>query len=596
MILNYSTKKLCTTLLSLTLLLAPTATIGALAKQKTKSDSATAKADSTISKSESTRSSNETKKARRFSKESKSAANQTGTETAQTSTESKKPNIIFIMGDDIGWFNIGAYHQGMMAGKTPNLDKMAAEGIRFTDYYAEASCTAGRANFITGELPIRTGMTTVGQAGATLGIPDEAVTIATALKSMGYTTGQFGKNHLGDLNRFLPTVHGFDEFFGYLYHLDAMEDPFHRNYPQSLLGQVGPRNMLHCWATDTDDQTEQPRWGKVGKQKIEDAGTLDPKRMETVDDEILSSSIKFMDKAKKDGKPFFLWLNPTRMHVITHLSEKYDSLRNAENGWSEEEAGMAQLDDIVGSVMKYVKDNDMDKNTIIVFTTDNGTENFTWPDGGQTPFAGGKGTALEGGFRVPAIVRWPGHMPAGKVENAIFSGLDWFPTFAAAAGDPEIAEELKNGKELGGRNYKVHLDGYNQMDLLTGKGPSKRHEIFYFTESTLGAVRLNDYKYRFVDQPNGWLGATEKVDWPILCNLRLDPFERTGMFNGAGGSISYYNWFSTQFWRFVFVQQEVAKAAQSFIEFPPMQKGASFSMESVKQAIMDKIRAASTGK
>jgi len=510
--------------------------------------------------------------------------------TEAMAAENKQPNIIVIMGDDVGWFNIGAYHQGIMAGKTPNLDRLAAEGMRFTDYYAEASCTAGRANFITGEIPLRTGLTTVGQAGSTVGIPDEAVTIATALKSVGYATGQFGKNHFGDLNRYLPTVHGFDEFFGYLYHLDAMEDPAHRNYPQALKATVGPRNMLHCWATDVDDQTVQPRWGKIGKQKIEDAGELYPKRMETVDDEILGDSLKFMDKARKDGKPFFVWLNPTRMHVITHLSEKYEAMRTAENGWSIEEAGMAQLDDIVGSVMKYVADNGLDDNTIIAFTTDNGTENFTWPDGGQTPFAGGKGTALEGGFRVPAIVRWPGHIAPSKVENGIVSGLDWFPTLLAVAGDPNIKEELLTGKKLGDRTYKVHLDGYNQLDLLTGKGPSHRREIFYFTEGTLSAVRLNDYKYRFTDQPNGWIGATEKVDWPILTNLRLDPFERTGIPNGVSGSLAYYNWFLTEFWRFVFVQQEIAKQVPSFLEFPPMQKGASFNMEALKQKIQEQIQ------
>ena len=512
-----------------------------------------------------------------------------------TANSGGKPNIIFIMGDDIGWFNIGAYHQGIMAGRTPNLDRLAAEGMRFTDYYAEASCTAGRANFITGELPIRTGLTTVGQAGSPIGMPAQALTIATALKSMGYATGQFGKNHLGDLNEFLPTVHGFDEFFGYLYHLDAMEDPAHPNYPQELLATVGPRNMVHTWATDIDDPTEQPRWGKIGKQKIEDAGTLYPERMETVDDEILDKALKFVDKARTDGKPFFLWLNPTRMHVVTHLSDKYEKMRNAENGWSEEEAGMAQLDDIVGSVMKYVKDNGLDDDTIIAFSTDNGTENFTWPDGGQTPFAGGKGTALEGGFRCPAIIRWPGKVPAGKVENGIMSGLDWFPTFVAAAGNPNIVDELKDGKQLGDTTYKVHLDGYNQMDLITGNGPSARHEIFYFTESTLSAVRINDYKYRFTDQPNGWLGATEKVDWPILVNLRLDPFERTGMYNGKdNGSIAYYNWFAYQFWRFQFVQQQVAKLAQTAIEFPPMQKGASFNLEAVKAKI-DKAMAAQPG-
>jgi arylsulfatase A-like enzyme len=508
-----------------------------------------------------------------------------------------KPNIIVIMGDDIGWSNIGAYNQGIMSGRTPNLDRLAAEGMRFTDYYAEASCTAGRANFITGELPIRTGLTTVGQAGSPLGIPDEAVTIAQVLKASGYATGQFGKNHLGDLNRFLPTVHGFDEFFGYLYHLDAMEDPSHRNYPPAMKDVVGPRNMVHSWATDTDDLTEQPRWGKIGKQRIEDAGTLYPKRMETVDDEILDFTLKFIDKARADKKPFFVWLNPTRMHVVTHLSEKYEALRTPENGWSIQEAGMAQLDDIVGSVMAYLKNNGLDDNTIVVFTTDNGAENFTWPDGGQTPFAGGKGTGLEGGFRVPAIVRWPGKVPAGKVENGIVSGLDWFPTLVAAAGNPNIVSELLVGKKVGDRTFKVHLDGYNQLDLITGKGPSARHEIFYLTETTLAAVRLDDFKYRFTDQPGGWLGATEKVDWPILTNLRLDPYERTGMFNGKdNGSIAYYNWFAYEFWRFVFVQQEVAKAAQTLIEFPPMQGGASFNMSAVKEQVEKAIAARSMSK
>jgi arylsulfatase A-like enzyme len=512
--------------------------------------------------------------------------------SAQTASTGNKPNIIFIMGDDIGWANIGVYNQGIMAGRTPNLDRLAAEGVRFTDYYAEASCTAGRANFITGEVPIRTGLTTVGQAGSPLGIPDEAPTIATVLRSMGYATGQFGKNHLGDLNKFLPTVHGFDEFFGYLYHLDAMEDPCHPNYPPALKETVGPRHMVHSWATNVDDPTEQPRWGRIGKQRIEDAGELCPERMKTVDDEILSNALAFVDRTRKDNKPFFLWLNPTRMHIVTHLSEKYEKMRTPENGWSVEEGGMAQLDDIVGAVMQYLKDNGLENNTILAFSTDNGAENFTWPDGGQTPFAGGKGTALEGGFRVPMIIRWPGHVPAGKIENGIVSGLDWFPTFVAAAGDPNIVEELKAGKQLGDRTYKVHLDGYDQTDLITGKGPSKRHEIYYFTETTLSAVRIDDYKYRFTDQPSGWLGATVKVDWPILVNLRLDPFERTGIFNGKdNGSLGYYNWFVVEFWRFVAVQKQVARAAQSFIEFPPMQKGASFNLEQLKEELEKKAAA-----
>jgi len=505
------------------------------------------------------------------------------------------PNIVVIMGDDIGWFNVGAYNQGIMASKTPNIDMLAAEGMRFTDYYAEASCTAGRANFITGELPIRTGLTTVGQAGSPIGIPAQALTIATTLKSMGYATGQFGKNHLGDLNEFLPTVHGFDEFYGYLYHLDAMEDPAHPNYPQALKDTVGPRNMLHSWATDTDDPTVMPRWGKVGKQKIEDAGTLYPERMQTVDEEIRDHALSFLDKAKNDNKPFFLWLNPTRMHVTTHLSPRYEGLRNSDNNWSIQEAGMAQLDDIVGDVMKKLKDMGVDDNTIVVFTTDNGAENFTWPDGGQTPFAGGKGTALEGGFRVPAIVRWPGKVPAGKVENGIMSGMDWFPTFVTAAGNPNLTDELLKGKQLGDQSYKVHLDGYDQTAMLTGKGPSTREEILYFTEGTLSAVRIGDFKYRFTDQPEGWIGSTVKVDMPILTNLRLDPFERTGFPKGAQGSYSYMNWFMYEFWRFQFVQQEVAKVAQSAIEFPPMQRGASFNLDAVKEQIQKAI-ATQTGK
>lgn len=497
----------------------------------------------------------------------------------------KQPNIVMIMGDDVGWFNIGAYHQGMMSGRTPNLDRLAAEGMRFTDYYAEASCTAGRSAFITGELPIRTGLTTVGQPGSDVGLPAEAPTLATVLKSMGYATGQFGKNHLGDLNKFLPTVHGFDEFFGYLYHLDAMEDPCQPTYPPEYKNEIGPRNMVHSWATNVDDPREQDRWGKIGKQKIEDAGALCPERMKTVDDEILGHSLKFIDKARKDGKPFFLWLNPTRMHVITHLSPKYEAMRDSKNGWTLQEAGMAQLDDIVGSVMKYLKENNLEGDTIVGFTSDNGAENFTWPDGGQTPFAGGKGMGLEGGFRVPMILRWPGRVPAGKVENGVMSGLDWFPTFVAAAGDDRIAHELKNRKRIDGVVYKVHLDGYNQMDLLTGKSnASKRSEVFYFTDKTFSAVRIGDFKYRLTDQPEGWPGPTVTVNAPVLTNLRLDPFERTGFPKGANGSLAYYNWFALEFWRFQLMKKEVEELAKTFVEYPPM-RGGGVNLEEVRAQI-----------
>jgi arylsulfatase A-like enzyme len=500
-----------------------------------------------------------------------------------------KPNVLVIMGDDIGWFNIGAYHRGIMAGRTPQIDKFASEGTLLTDYYAEASCTAGRAAFITGELPIRTGLTTVGQAGATVGIPDQAPTIATALRALGYATGQFGKNHLGDRNEYLPTLHGFDEFYGYLYHLDAMEDPFWHSYPPELKDRVGPRNVLHTWATDVDDSTVDPRWGRVGKQKIEDMGPLPPHpvdgiklNMETVDDEILAHAIAFIDRAKADGKPFFTYLNTTRMHVITHLSEKYSKMRTPENGWYTYEAGMAQFDDIVGTILKHLDDTGLADNTLVVLTTDNGAEVMTWPDGGQTPFRGEKGMSTEGGFRAPCIARWPGKIPSGTVNNGIMASLDWFPTILSAAGDPDIVNELLAGKQLGDRTYKVHLDGYDQLPMLTGKGPSARHEFFYFDESNLGAVRIDDYKYVFIVQPIGWLGPKERVNMPLIYNVRLDPFERSDASKSPPWLMDFM---VHEFWRFVYVQQEVTKLAQSAIEFPPMQKPASFNLEAVKAAV-----------
>jgi arylsulfatase A-like enzyme len=529
-----------------------------------------------------------------------------GSAPAHAQNSAKKPNILVIMGDDIGISNIGVYSHGMMAGKTPNLDKLAKEGVLFTDYYAEASCTAGRANFIMGELPIRTGMTTVGQAGAAIGIPAEAITIATLLKAQGYATGQFGKNHLGDKNEFLPTVHGFDEFFGYLYHLDAMEDPFHPNYPQNLLNVVGPRNLVHSWATDVDDPADMPRWGKIGKQKIVDEGPLSPHptagikyNMETVDDTIRDLSLKFIDKAKADGKPFFVWMNPTRMHVVTHLSPKYAAMMNSENGWSIEEAGMAQLDDDIGLVMQHLKDAGLDDNTIVVFTTDNGTETFTWPDGGTTPFAQAKGTIMEGGFRVPCIVRWPGHVAPDSVQNGIMSGLDWLPTFVSMAGNPNITEQLLKGVKLGDRTYKNHLDGYDQTAMLTGKGPSNRHEIFYLGESTVGAVRIDDYKYRFIDQPQGWLGVKNHPDVPVIVNLRLDPYEKMAFPEDMtrNGSLMFFgDWYMYQFWRFVFVQQVMGKEIQTFLEFPPMQRGASFNLDALKAEMAAKMAQAAAAK
>lgn len=520
--------------------------------------------------------------------------------------KAKKPNILVIMGDDVGWFNIGAYHRGIMSGKTPNLDKLASDGMLFTDYYAEASCTAGRANFITGELPIRTGLTTVGQAGADVGMPAQACTIATALKDLGYATGQFGKNHLGDLNKYLPTLHGFDEYFGYLYHLDAMSDPYWFDYPQDHLDKIGPRNLIHSWATNVDDQTVQPRWGKIGKQKIVDEGPLAPfpnmkdmqhwqqgkpakYNMETIDDVLVKLSNGFMDKAKADGKPFFIWHNTSRMHVFTYLPPKYQAMMNATSNYNIEEAGMAQMDDCIGALLKHLDDIGEANNTIVIFTTDNGAEVFTWPDGGMTPFRATKGTVFEGGFRVPCIARWPGHIKPGRVENGIFSGLDWFPTLVAAAGNPNITNQLLKGVKLGDRTYKNHLDGYNQVALLEGKAPTARHEIFYFGGPQLGAIRIDNFKYQFYQQPWGWPGEKVTTDMPTIVNLRQDPFERTPSLRGeslnhlGGGYMN--DFYAREFWRFVFVQREVEKLALTAVEYPPMQDPASFNLDALKTKI-----------
>jgi arylsulfatase A-like enzyme len=529
---------------------------------------------------------------------------------APVQAQDKKPNILFIMGDDVGWFNVEPYHRGIMSGKTPNLMRLAREGMMFTDYYAEASCTAGRANFITGEIPLRTGLTTVGQAGADVGIPMEACTLATALKAQGYATGQFGKNHLGDLNKYLPTLHGFDEFFGYLYHLDAMSDPYWYSFPtdKEFYDKYGPRSLVHCWAQDTDDSTVMPRWGKVGKQKVEDEGPLPPfpdmsnvpnmhdlpflkakYNMTTFDPVLVKASCDFMDKAKKDNKPFFVWHNTTRMHVWTFLSKNYNAMQNSKTNYGLEEAGMADMDDNIGALLKHLDDIGEADNTIVVFTTDNGAEVFTWPDGGMTPFKATKGTVYEGGFRVPCIIRWPGHVKPGTVENGIFSGLDWFPTLCAAAGNPNITDQLLKGVKLGDRSYKNHLDGYNQMDLLEGKGPSARHELFYFGGPHLGAVRLDDFKFVFYQQPLGWPGPKVTTDMPVLINIRQDPFERTpatgaqSMNDSGGGYIN--DFYAREFWRFVMVQQYVAKLAETAIKYPPMQAPATFNLDAVKQKI-----------
>ena len=526
----------------------------------------------------------------------------------------KKPNILIIWGDDIGYWNLSAYNQGMMGYKTPNIDRIAKEGALFTDWYGQQSCTAGRSCFITGQSGFRTGMLKVGLPGAKEGLQARDVTIATALKAQGYATGQFGKNHLGDLNKFLPTVHGFDEFFGYLYHLDAMSDPYWYSYPddQAFRDKYGPRHLVHCWATNTDDATEMPRWGKIGKQKIVDEGPLAPfpdmnnvpdmhpisdkhkYDMTTFDEVLVKSSSDFMDKAKKDSKPFFLWHNTTRMHVWTFLSEKYNGMQNSKTNYGLEEAGMQQMDDSIGALLKHLDDIGEADNTIVIFSTDNGAEVFTWPDGGMTPFKNTKGTVGEGGFRVPCIARWPGHIKPGTIQNGIMSGLDWFPTLMTAAGNPNITDQLLKGVKLGDSTYKNHLDGYDQTALLTGDGPSARHELFYFGGPHLGAVRIDDFKFQFFQQPYGWPGEKTTTDMPTMVNIRQDPFERTPMirgetFNtGAGGYINGF--YAREFWRFVMVQQYVGKLAETAIDYPPMQDPATFNLDAIKQKIQAAIK------
>jgi arylsulfatase len=523
-----------------------------------------------------------------------------------------KPNIVVIMGDDIGWSNWSVYHRGIMSSQTPSIDQIAADGAMFTDYYAEASCTAGRANFLTGQLPLRTGLTTVGQAGQDIGMPDTSPTIAAALKDQGYVTGQFGKNHLGDKNKYLPCNHGFDEYFGWLYHLDAMEDPFNRNYPSDLADKVGPRNLVHCVATDTDDPTVDPRWGKVGKQKITDEGPMPPGPkgssgdswttkghdfkydMTMIDGEVARRSIEFMNKANEDETPFFLWVNPARMHLYTHVSEKYLDMVNEDNNWTIQEVGIKEFDDLVGAVLDNLDKLGIADNTIVVVTTDNGAEVFTWPDGGMTPFAGAKGMVTDGGFRSPLVMRWPGKIEPGRVINDIVSGLDFFPTLVAAAGgSTDIAADLRKGAKVNGKDYKVHLDGYNQLDLWTGKAPSKRSEIFYFAEAELGAVRIDDFKFVFMSQPNGFFGARVKLDWPGLVNLRADPYERCANWTVCPAALQEF--YAHEFWRFVFAQQRVGELAQTFIEFPTQQAPASFNLDQVKAKIEDMRNKAKAG-
>lgn len=492
-----------------------------------------------------------------------------------------KPNILVIWADDIGWSNFSVYHRGMMGGRTPNIDRIAEEGAMFTDHYAQQSCTAGRAAFITGQHPYRVGLLKVGMPGAKVGLQAKDPTIAELLKPHGYMTAQIGKNHLGDRNEFLPTVHGFDEFYGNLYHLNAQEEPEDPDYPKDpeFLKKYGPRGTIDAKASDKDDSTVDPRFGRVGKQVVVDTGPLTRKKMETIDDELAARSVDFINRAHKAGKPFFLWHNLTRMHVFTRLSEKWEN----KTGYGLYADGMAQFDWVVGELLKELDELGIADNTIVVISTDNGAEVMTWPDGGNTPFYGEKGTTWEGGMRVPQVVRWPGVIKPGTVINDIMSHEDWAPTLLAAAGDSEIKEKLKKGHSAAGKKFKVHLDGYNFLPFFNGKeekGP--RREIFYFDDNaSLNAVRVNDWKIHFkVQEGNLQDSFVRSVNMPYVINLRQDPFERF-----MRESKMYFRWFADKLWTFVPAQGVVGEFVASFEEFPPSQPSATFGPDQALDAL-----------
>ncbi|HSR88007.1 MAG TPA: arylsulfatase, partial [Pontiella sp.] len=446
----------------------------------------------------------------------------------------EKPNILFIWGDDIGTWNISHNNRGMMGYRTPNIDRIAKEGLSFTDYYAQQSCTAGRAALIGGCVPVRTGMTKVGLPGAKEGWNKADVTIATVLKAQGYATGQFGKNHQGDRNEHLPTMHGFDEFFGNLYHLNAEEEPENEDYPRDMVlanGQTfyekfGPRGVLKCYATDTVDETVDPRFGVVGAQRIEDTGPLTKKRMETVDDETVAAAMDFIERQHQAGKPFFCWWNGTRMHFRTHVK---DELRGI-SGQDEYSDGMVEHDMHVGQLLAKLDELGIADNTIVFYSTDNGPHFNTWPDAANTPFRSEKNSNWEGAYRVPAFVRWPGKFPADKTLNGIVAHEDWLPTMAAAAGAPDIKEKLLEGTELNGRKYRNHLDGYNMLDYLSGKTEeSPRSEFFYVNDDgQIVAIRYDDWKVVFLENRGQGFGVWREpfveLRVPLLFHLRRDPF------------------------------------------------------------------------
>jgi arylsulfatase len=502
-----------------------------------------------------------------------------------TKQAGKKPNILVIWGDDIGYWNPSCYHRGMMGYKTPNIDRIAREGAIFTDHYGQQSCTAGRAAFITGQSCFRTGLLKVGLPGAKEGLSEKDPTLAELLKPHGYVCGQFGKNHVGDRNEMLPTVHGFDEFFGNLYHLNAEEEPENPDYPKNpqFKARFGPRGVLKCKASDRDDPTVDPRFGKVGKQIIEDTGPLTRKRMETVDDEITAAALDFIDRQHKAGKPFFCWWNSTRMHIWTHLKKESEG----KTGLGIYPDGMVEHDGHVGKLLKKLDDLGLADNTIVMYSTDNGAECFSWPDGGTTPFRNEKNSNWEGGYRVPCVLRWPGVIKPGTEINDVTSHEDWIPTFMAAAGEPDIKEKLKKGCEAAGKTFKVHLDGYDLRDVLAGKSAGPRHEFFYWTDDgDLCGLRYDQWKLVFLEQrAHGlkvWQNPLTPLRAPKLFSLRADPFERADYESGR-----YERWYVDRMFVMVPAQAFVVQHLATYKDFPPRQKPGSFSLDQVLQKLQE---------
>lgn len=485
-----------------------------------------------------------------------------------------KPNVLVIMGDDIGQTNISAYSMGLVGYHTPNIDKIANDGVIFTDYYAEQSCTAGRSTFITGQSTLRTGLAKVGLPGADVGLQDRDVTIAQLLKPLGYATGQFGKNHLGDRDEFLPTQHGFDEFFGNLYHLNAEEEPEQRNYPTDpeFRKKFGPRGVIHSYSDG----------------KVEDTGPLTRKRMETIDEETSSAAMDFMEKQVKADKPFFVWWNATRMHFRTHVKEEHRD-KPGLNSRTEYADGMIEHDNQVGAILKKLDDLGVADNTIVLYTTDNGPHKNTWPDAGNSPFRSEKVTNWEGAYRVPAMIRWPGHIKPGSIANGIVSGLDWLPTLTAAAGETNIKEDLLKGKKVGDKTFKVHLDGYNQLPYLTGKvKESPRKEFFYFNDDgQLVGLRYEGWKIVFMEQRTKgtlavWADPFTPLRTPKLFNLRSDPYEEADV-----TSNTYWDWVMDHVYLYVPAQAYVGKFLETFKEFPPSQTPATFNLDDVMKKLSE---------